>query len=200
MYLLQEKYPDAKIGVVVAGCDERALIELSKLNQVNLKKIEILGYACNKDDVTYCSCSRPYPHNLLIGEKVEGISYKEKNDEILNKELSERIKCYGCRDACPICTCQDCKMERELYVKTGQVPPPDMPMYHFIRFYHLSDKCIGCGECEKACPMDIPLCSIFKMSEVYLKELFDYETGIDDQQKSPLVTTLQEVPMKGGSI
>ena len=86
-------------------------------------------------------------------------------------------------------------MEQEVFTEKGWLPP-EIPMFHFIRFYHILESCIGCGECEKACPVDIPLLTIFKLLRRDVKALFDYEAGLDVEQKSPLLTTLDEMPMR----
>ncbi len=88
-------------------------------------------------------------------------------------------------------------MEQQEWTKTGEIPP-EIPMFHFIRFYHLADRCIDCGECEAACPVDIPLLTISKQIRNDIKDLFDYESGLDAEQESPLLTSLDEVPMKEG--
>jgi formate dehydrogenase subunit beta len=204
--LLERENPGGKIGVVARGCDERALIELAKRNQLSLEKIEIIGVACTREEAEICGCSRLYPTNLAVGEKVEGISVDEDVEALLGMSLEERrefwrrefskcMKCYGCRNACPLCFCEDCQLEQEQWVDVGHVPP-EIPMFHFIRFYHLADRCIECGECERACPVDIPLLTIHKLLKRDVKELFGYEAGLDAKHESPLITTLDEAPME----
>ena len=206
LFLLEQNYPNAKIGIVARGCDERALIELAKRDQLNLEKIEILGVACTKKEAINCRCPKPYPTKLDVGKRVEKNSSDMNVEALLKKSLPERfsfwkyelskcIKCYGCRNVCPLCFCEDCEMEQDLWVKVGQLPS-EIPTFHFIRWYHIADRCIECGECEKACPVDIPLLTIFKLLRTDIKELFDYEAGLDVKQEAPLLTTLDETPLK----
>jgi ferredoxin len=51
------------------------------------------------------------------------------------------------------------------------------------RAFHVGDRCIECGECERACPMGLP---ILAQTQKILKEIEalagDYEQGLDAAQ------------------
>ena len=71
-------------------------------------------------------------------------------------------------------------------------------MFHFLRFYHLADRCIEWVNGESM-PGRYPLLTISKQIRNDIKELFGYESG-SCRQESPLLTNLDEVPMKDGDI
>jgi Na+-translocating ferredoxin:NAD+ oxidoreductase RnfC subunit len=52
----------------------------------------------------------------------------------------------------------------------------------------MAGRCIDCGECERVCPMGIPLLQLYKKVEKAVKELFDYEAGMRVEDLPPLVT------------
>lgn len=107
-------------------------------------------------------------------------------------EFSKCIKCYGCREACPLCFCRDCSIQSESnnWVEKGIIPPS--PMFHFVRMLHMVDSCTNCGQCEEVCPSEIPLARIFHEINVKLQEEFDYKPGYDLDQKPPLSVTDKE--------
>ncbi|MBN1770931.1 MAG: 4Fe-4S binding protein [Deltaproteobacteria bacterium] len=194
--LVRERSPTAKLGIVARGCDERALFELAKRFQLSLDGIEIIGVACDQAQAEECRCPRPYPKNLAFGTPLD----KPVDDPVLEKlqrlpleerlafwryQLSKCVKCYGCRNACPMCFCKECQMEGELFVPRG-AQPPEFPTFHFVQLIHLADRCIDCGECERACPMDIPLRLLKKSLRSEVRERFGYEAGVDPTTASPL--------------
>lgn len=206
--LLQRKYPNEKIGVVARGCDERGMIELAKRNHVNLDNIHLIGVACTEDEAKECACKNPYPQKIDVGKKVKGVDSNELADMMKEKSLEERLefwsrlfsrcmKCYGCRDACPVCNCDSCMLEKHEWVGGGMLPP-EHPTFHYIRIYHMTEKCVGCGECEKACPVEIPLAALQKLLREDVFELFEYISGKDVNDVPPLISTLEDVPIKGG--
>ena len=195
-----------RLAIVARGCDERTLIELAKINQVNLSNLEIIGVACSKDLSVECRCDAPFPSKIAVGEKVEGVEDPlmkkllamtlEERNEFWTAQFLKCQKCYGCRNACPLCACNICELEQPMWVPKG-VLPPESPTYHLIRAFHLADKCAGCCECERACPVAIPLKTLQSMLAGDMEALFGYEMGADERP-SPLLTSLEECPLKGG--
>jgi formate dehydrogenase subunit beta len=101
-------------------------------------------------------------------------------------EFERCIKCFGCREACPICWCKQCSIESESdeWVGKGELPPS--PMFHFVRMIHMVDSCTNCGQCEEVCPAEIPLAKIFHKINRNIQKVFDYYPGYDPEQKPPL--------------
>lgn len=102
------------------------------------------------------------------------------------------IKCYGCRDACPMCHCKRCVLERDVpeTVARGVIPPP--PTFGMIRFLHVACCCVNCGQCEDACSADIPLSRLAHYLSKTSSSLFDYEAGTDAADPLPLCAIPEE--------
>ncbi|MFP3974728.1 MAG: Coenzyme F420 hydrogenase/dehydrogenase, beta subunit C-terminal domain [Chloroflexota bacterium] len=106
------------------------------------------------------------------------------------------IKCFGCRDACPICYCKDCILEADRdVVAAGEVPPN--VLWPMIRITHVMDSCVNCGQCQDACPMEIPLAKLIFMLSKELDTVFKHEPGMDVESMPPLRTaTDKELSME----
>ena len=197
------------LAVVVRGCDERALTELVKRNQIEKERLTTIGIPCTREQAQACMCSRPYPQKLDCGEPVEGIEplSVESVKELLAGDgparmekwagiLKRCIKCYGCRNSCPICVCIPCKLEDQVWVEKGVIPA-EVLSYHLIRAFHLSDTCVACGACQEACPVNIPLMSLQLSMREMLRETYGYEAGLDPERKSPILFDLCREPAVG---
>jgi len=102
-------------------------------------------------------------------------------------QFSQCIKCYGCRDACPICYCKDCILEADRgVVMPGEVPPDDM--FPMIRIAHVMDSCVNCGQCQDVCSANIPLTRLIFMLNKELYDIFKYQPGVDVEARPPLRT------------
>ncbi len=192
---LARAYPDETFGVLVRGCDERGLKTLYVWNQLSPDKVVPVGIACPRDLAEACECPKPFPDALIAGEKAEGVSPDsvkaldeldlEKRFSYWFKEFDRCIKCYGCRDVCPMCFCKTCTLEESDLINTGDVPPEN-PMFHLTRAVHMAGRCIDCGLCNEACPVGIPLRTLYKKVADIIDQEFDYRTGFAEDAKSPL--------------
>ena len=121
---------------------------------------------------------------LKLGEKwrkhdFEALGEGRARLEKIMKETSRCIKCYACIENCPICYCVECSTKKPHLVTPGQVPPSFM--FHMIRFAHISDSCITCGQCEELCAMDIPNALFMHAQQVDLEKMFGFTPGVDMQ-------------------
>ncbi len=144
------------------------------------------------------------PKGLEIRAKVEGAMLKlgekwRKKDftalgegrqrlNTIMKETSRCIKCYSCIEQCPICYCVECSTKKPYLVPPGEVPPSFM--FHLIRFSHIADSCVNCGQCEEVCPMEIRNSLFMHAQQVALEDMFGFTPGVD--MKLPLLALVDE--------
>jgi ferredoxin len=156
----------------------------------------MIGLACTAEERDECRCAWPYPSQIDVGEKVEGtanalvaeheaLSLAERT-EFWKQQFARCIKCYACRTVCPQCFCETCVLENNLWVESGTLAPP-FPAYHLIRAYHTVAKCVGCMECERACPADIPLTVLYTLLRRDAEAMFGYVPGRSVDDLPPLV-------------
>jgi len=112
---------------------------------------------------------------------------KERLKKIVT-ETSRCIKCYNCIESCPICYCVECSTKKPYLVTPGQVPPNFM--FHLIRFAHIADSCVNCGQCQELCAMDIPNSLFMHAQQVELEKMFGHVPGVD--MSLPLLALVEE--------
>ena len=109
--------------------------------------------------------------------------------------LSTCIRCYACRDACPLCYCPTCFVDEARPQWVGKSSDPtDIRTFHFLRAYHCAGRCTDCGACERACPMDIKVRTFTKKLEKECYELYGWEAGLTIDQRPPLDTFKPDDP------
>jgi ferredoxin len=100
------------------------------------------------------------------------------------------IRCYACRQACPMCDCPTCLYERDdsLWAAMG-LGINEKRAFHLGRAFHLAGRCVGCNECERVCPMDIPISLLNIKLAQEVQQAFQYQAG-QSPEPSPFVTIL----------
>jgi len=161
-------------------------------------KMEILQENC-----AVCSSPNPVLYDELVDEpikvngnvdlyadviKIEKMETGEKW-EYFEDLLSNCIRCYACRNACPLCYCPTCFVDESQPQWVGKSDDTtDTRSFHFLRAYHCAGRCTNCGSCERACPMGINMRAFTRKLEKDCQEAFDWQAGLNTEQRPPLDT------------
>lgn len=103
--------------------------------------------------------------------------------------LERCIRCYACRNACPLCVCRDHCLagSREPHWISQENTIKEKLFFQVAHTVHLAGRCTECGECQRACPMDIPILALKRHMSSVIRDLFDYQAGTDPLAVPPLL-------------
>ena len=126
--------------------------------------------------------------------EVLAMSRSERLD-FWQKQMDKCIKCYGCRDICPVFVEAECKIQD--WAEPGFLPP-DAPLYHLARAYYISQRCTHCGFCEQTCPADLPLRTLVDLvRHEDPRELFTYVPHASEAQRQKILAAFPDRRQKG---
>jgi formate dehydrogenase subunit beta len=119
-------------------------------------------------------------------EEIEGMESDEKWD-FFSHMISNCIRCYACRNACPLCYCPTCFVDESRPQWVGKsIDPTDTMTFHILRAYHCAGRCTDCGACERVCPVGIPVRQFTRRLNKDVLDLFGWEAGLSLDQRPPL--------------
>jgi ferredoxin len=162
----------------------------------------------NRKDLLHDSCLRcvhPNPINadILLGEPlpegdqavarqaVESFASLDKEERYawFRQEAERCIRCYACREACPMCYCTECFVDHATPRWTeSDISPAGTQAWHIIRAFHQAGRCTSCGACERACPMDIKMTYLTDKLNEDMLEGYQFEVGMDDTTQPPFAS------------
>jgi len=126
--------------------------------------------------------------------KIEALVPEEKN-RYFDELLAPCLRCYACRNACPLCYCPTCFVDESRPQWVGKSQNlTDIKTFHFLRAFHCAGRCTDCGACERVCPVGIEVRMFTKKLEKDCLELYNWEAGLDIDQRPPLDTYKPEDP------
>ena len=208
-------------GVVDLSKIERLLGGYNRLESLDIKNKDVhikadgTQYVFQTETVLADKCaSCAYPDAVLsdhfIGQAgdppiIERNGQKDTLQVLENMGFDERfqfwqeqmqrcIRCYACRSVCPLCVCRDhcAAQSRDPHWISQDDTPREKLMFQVMHAMHTAGRCTECGECERACPVDIPILVLKQKLNREIKRIFDYQAGLDPEATPPLFSFKEE--------
>jgi len=109
--------------------------------------------------------------------------------EYWKEEFARCIKCYACRQNCPLCYCEVCVADknRPARIDTSATLKGNFA-WNILRAFHLAGRCIGCSACTNACPAGIDLDLLNLTLAKAAEDNFQFRAGIE-RNIEPLIGT-----------
>jgi ferredoxin len=204
VYLYKKETANKGKQAIIANIPTlRSIIRLAAENQ--LKDGDVIAIAVNDagdvqelrtlDEIeNYLAATTPKlsQYDQLLLDKITAMTPDERWN-FWETEMENCIRCYACRQSCPLCYCNVCSVE----MNQPQWVPVEASVvgnleWHIMRAMHLSGRCVECGQCGRACPMNIPihLLPIHLAEEV--QKLYGTVTGMKREERSEMSTYLPD--------
>ena len=191
---VQALFPGQTITEVVEAGDELIVKGMGFEQKVERKKV-LRGncYTCVERNPVIC--------DELIGDKgpsthggnIDAVATPwdklaaEERHARFQEEFKDCIRCYACRDACPLCYCNVCFVDEAQPQWCGKTQDEaDVATFHILRAFHCAGRCTDCGACESACPQGIKMRKLTGKIEKDIRELYGYRPGMEIGATPPM--------------
>jgi len=204
-----------KPAIIVKGCDEATLVVLERESQIDRSQIVVIGVACAgmepiEPRCKACEAHVPRRADFTVGEadlaasagrapsaaagryaELESFLARPRAERMAywKAELARCMKCYACRQACPLCYCERCIVDKDrpACIDTSATLKGNFA-WHIARAFHLAGRCVGCDQCTRACPAGINLRLLNLAMARAAEGHFGFRAGSDPQADAVIGT------------
>jgi ferredoxin len=149
-----------------------------------------------------CEAREPKLYDYIVGElpteppvssqrageiaQLEKMSTAERR-KFWDEQFSRCIRCDACREVCPMCFCLQCVALRAQpqWIDSSPTPAANRA-WQTMRMLHQAGRCVGCLECERACPKEIPLGLLTRYVAGVVDQRFGYKPCDDPSVPAPM--------------
>ncbi|MDR0509775.1 MAG: 4Fe-4S dicluster domain-containing protein [Rikenellaceae bacterium] len=177
-----------KPAVTAGVATMRALMRLVAERQ--LREGDFIALAVVGDEVTVCrtlsemenwlaaAAPKPREADMEMIARIEAMTPAERW-AFWRGEMDRCFRCYACRQACPLCYCTQCTVEvnQPQWIPVGATVQGNLE-WHAMRAMHLAGRCIECGQCGDACPVDIPIHLLTVKLAADVRNVYGAATGM----------------------
>jgi formate dehydrogenase subunit beta len=166
--------------------------------ELRFRKADVIHDSCQR-----CADPNPVGADIVLGEALPVRESGEDWSPVLAfgdltsderyayfRQESERcIRCYACREACPMCYCTECFVDHNFPSwLESMTTPGGTQAWHIVRAFHQTGRCASCGACERACPMDIKMTYLTDKLNYDMVQQYDFRAGARDGAQPPFAT------------
>ena len=223
--LMKENSVDRdRIKILAVSCpgvfDKKKLRALLKDSYDNIEEVVIDGstvhitaagktYTCEYGDLLPVNCCACTMHispvaDVAVGKEPGGkqgtvpappkLSADERW-EYFREQMQKCIRCYACRNVCPMCGCETCFVDSNQPQWIGKsIDESDVMLFHMVRALHLAGRCVSCGACKQACPVGVDMGFLNRRMKKSVLEKYGYSAGTDPDADPVLQHYDQEDP------
>jgi formate dehydrogenase subunit beta len=191
-----------RVALVAGPAGLRTIVGLIQENQFKREDLVVLGIVDGTPvgitpdiEVGRVAENREAKEKVLAQVRELGEMPVSERWEYWEKEFSKCIRCYACRQVCPLCYCEQCIAEEnqpQWIDRSASIE--GNRMWNIVRAFHLVGRCTSCGECDRVCPVDIPLSELNAKMSIEVADAFHYVPGVSTDSPLPLISFLVNDP------